>query len=478
MFVPLESLTKKGTSHVSEKEVFLVEDGGRTALFAPRRGLIMEVDENEKERIAAFINQPQFSSGDLIEVFPEIEEDRLLLQKADEQATVEEEGMFSPDSAILFTTFDCNLRCLYCYANAGEKKVNMSRQIAAATVDFIIRNAKSRGQEKCSLGFHGGGEPTWNWPIFQFALSYFQEKARENRLTPEVSLATNGVLSNKQIDWIAQHLHAVQVSLDGMEEIQNFQRPTAGNRGSFAVVYNTVKSLLAKGIQVVIHSVVTERGVTMIPEIVHFFAVNFPGTTVHLEPACQCGRGLITNQPFPSAELFVRGFIEAQEVAKPFGVEVFYSGAGPQLAEFHRNFCGVSTPNFVVTPTGLVTACHEVAELEHPLAKYFIYGYLDCASKSFFFDYQKIRNLRSYGTKIDSACGECFARFYCAGDCLVKNLNGGGERSVPFLNPRCKVNRELTRHYIFNQLFSTRKEDCHECASSGHERPADQQRNA
>ncbi len=443
---------------MNEREVFLVEDGGRTALFAPRRGLIMEVDANEKESVAALISQPQFSFGNLTEFFPEIEENRLLPQKIEKRAAAEE-GPFSPDSAVLFTTFDCSLRCIYCYANAGEQKVNMSRQVAEATIDFIVGNAKSRGREKCFLEFHGGGEPTWNWPIFQFALDYFRGEARKNGLVSKVGLATNGMLSKEKVDWIAERLQAVQVSLDGMEEIQNSQRPTAGNGKSFTVVCRTVASLLAKGVDVVIHSVITEKSVAQIPEIVRFFGTNFPGTTVHLEPACQCGRGLITNQPFTSPYLCPSGLIEAARRAKPCGVELSHAGASPRLAQVHKNFCGVSAPNFVVTPTGLVTACHEVAETGHSLAGYFIYGYLDRSSRHFVFDYRKIKNLRCYAAEVDPVCKECFARFCCAGDCLAKNLNSKGERGAPFLNPRCKINRELTRHYIFNQLFAGKEED-------------------
>lgn len=449
---------KTEVPHVNEKEVFLVEDGGRTALFAPKRGLIVEVDADEKERVAALISQPRFSFWNLAEVFPEIEENRLLPQRIEEQATMEE-GPFSPNSAVLFTTSDCGLRCIYCYANAGEQKVNMSLQVAEATIDFIVGNATSKGQEKCFLEFHGGGEPTWNWPIFQFALDHFREKTQKNGLASETSLATNGMLSKEKVDWIAERMQAVQVSLDGMEGIQNSQRPTAGNGKSFAVVYRTVALLLEKGVDVVIHSVVTGKSVTQIPEIVHFFGTNFPGTTVHLEPAYQCGRGLITGQQFPSPELFVRGLIEAQEAVKPFGVKVLYSGASPRLAEVHKNFCGVSVPNFVVTPTGLVTACHEVAETGHPLSEYFIYGYLDHSNGHFVFDYQKIKNLKCYVAEVNPVCEECFARFYCAGDCLAKSLNSKGGRGAPFLNPRCEINRGLARHYIFNQLFARKEEE-------------------
>ncbi len=459
------------------KEVFLIENCGRVALFAPLRGLIMEVRENEKERVLNLMTQPNFSFGDLHSVFLEMEKSRLFEENTEEPNLTESNGEFRPDSVVLFTTSDCNLRCIYCYAAAGERKIHMSQRIAETAIDFVIRNAKLKGRKECSLEFHGGGEPTWNWPVFKSALDYFQRNAEQNGLTPEVSLATNGMLSKTQIDWIASHMQGVQVSLDGMKEIQNSQRPTAGGKESFSVVSKSIQSLLAKGVKVTIHSVITEMGVSRIPEIVLFFATNFPGTTVHMEPACECGRGLSTGQKFPSPTLFIEGFIEAQKIAERFGMEVFYSGARPQLTEFHKNFCGVSTPNFVVTPTGLVTACHEVAEREHPLADYFIYGYLNHQSGNFVFDCKKIENLRRYVAEIDPACQECFCRYYCAGDCLAKNLSNEGERKAPFLNPRCEINRELTKHYVFGRLFTdTEKEESHEDDRSKHQEPASLQR--
>ncbi|MGB8656453.1 MAG: radical SAM protein [Candidatus Zixiibacteriota bacterium] len=447
------------------KEVFLLDDQSRIALFAPLKGLIMEVKEGEKDKVSQLIDQPHFSFGHLTNIFPEIERNRLFQEKPKDRDSPEKEGEFSPDSVVLFTTLDCNLRCIYCYSKGGEQSVNMTWQIAEKAIDFVIRNAKLKEQEESFLEFHGGGEPTRNWSIFQSALEYFQQRAQENSLTPKVSLATNGMLSTKQIDWIASRINSVQVSLDGMEEIQNFQRPTVSGGASFAVVYNTVTSFLAKKIQVTIHCVITERSVHRIPEIIHFFIANFPDTTIHLEPACECGRGLQMGQRFPSPELFISGFIEAEKLAETFGVELFYSGAGPRLGEFHQGFCGVSSPNFVVTPAGLVTACHEVAEEKHPLANYFIYGYLDHQDTNFVFDYEKIKNLRSYTTDVNSSCKGCFAQYYCAGDCLTKSLNNNHGRKTPLLNPRCEINRALMKYYVFKKLFMNEKEDYHERTS-------------
>ena len=360
------------------KEVFLIEDDGRTALFAPLKGLIMEVDEREREKLSPIINRPQFSFGELREIFPEIEDARLLPEPGEEQGVAENTtDEFQPDSVMLFPTLGCHLRCIYCYSMGGDNALSMDREIVEAAVDFVIRNAESRGLEECSLDFHGGGEPTWDWSVFQSALNYFREKVREYGLKPRVSLATNGMLSSQQVDWITERVQKIQVSLDGMAEIQNSQRPTANNTESFPTVSRTVALLRARGVPVAIHSVITERSMARIPEIIRFFGENFPGATVQLEPAFPCGRGLTSGQLFPSTDLFVKGFVDALEVVAAFGIEVLYSGAGQRLTEFRNNFCGATDPNFIVTPTALVTACTEVATMEHPLAGYFIYGRFD-----------------------------------------------------------------------------------------------------
>ncbi len=444
------------------KEFFVVEDCGRFALYAPRKGFLMEIDEEEKNRLGSLINSSDFSIEKLLIFFPEIDREHLINENVWQDEFAGDDGEFYPNSAVLFPTFDCHLRCIYCYSKAGEQKINMDYSVAIATIDLIVDNARSRQKNTCSLSFHGGGEPTWNWSIFQTSVNYFQKKGRENKLKVEVNLATNGMLSDQKIDWIADHMKTVQVSLDGMEDIQNFQRPTAGGYGSFNAVFHTINRFLKKGVSIVVHSVITEKYINRISDIVRFLATNFPCTTLHLEPAYCCGRGLSAGQQFPSHKLFVQGFSKALEIAKQFNVELMYSGASPRLAELHKNFCGVYNPNFVITPTGLVTACHEVADPTHPLADYFIYGYFDHLNNQFVFDQQKIKRLRKFGNDVNIICGECFARFYCAGDCLAKILNSKGERSTPILNPRCKVNQELMRYFIFSKLQKAPKRKTNE----------------
>jgi len=144
------------------KKIFLLEDHGRTALFAPLKGLIMEVGESEKKEVIKLLNDVSAPIADILALFPEI--DAAQLSENDQTAEISPATSgFYPDSAVLFTTFDCNLRCIYCYARSGERKIDMNWKTAKAAIDFIIENAKVSGSGKSSLKFHGGGEPTWNW---------------------------------------------------------------------------------------------------------------------------------------------------------------------------------------------------------------------------------------------------------------------------------------------------------------------------
>lgn len=455
-------------------EIFFVDlENGQILAFAPSKGLIMEVSATERDEVKRLLGQQGLFWEGFQRLFPEVDLGRLVNEEELSPKTESQEP-FLPSSVVLFPTLNCQLRCLYCYSSAGKgvranQELDMDWQTAKTAMDFVIRNTQAKGETDCFLGFHGGGEPTLNRKIFQSSITYFLKETGRAGLEPTIDLATNGILTEAEISWIATHMKSVQISLDGTEDIQNFQRPRANGSGSFTAVCQTIDTLRAKKVEVVIHSVVTEKGMLCIPDIVGFLAKRFTGTTIHLEPVCRCGRGLVTGQNVPSTDLFVRGFVESLGLAQELGAKLHYSGAGPRILEDHSVFCGAAIPNFVVTPSGLVTACHEVAESTHPLAEWFIYGHLDSGSGEFVFDHGKMGHLRRLANKIDPRCVNCFARPYCAGDCLARNLPGrltSSSASTVSFSPRCLINRGLMKHFISEQFFGTSKEDSYERSES------------
>jgi uncharacterized protein len=140
-------------------------------------------------------------------------------------------GSPEPVAVTLFLTTACNLRCSYCYASAGDTPGRyMSLETAKRGIDFIIENAIKRKHPGIEITYHGGGEPTVHWKVMTESLAYAQEKAEETGLTVDAFTMTNGVLTDRQTDWIIANLNSVGVSFDGMPAVQDQHRPTLSGK--------------------------------------------------------------------------------------------------------------------------------------------------------------------------------------------------------------------------------------------------------
>jgi len=75
-------------------------------------------------------------------------------------------GPPSPTDITLFLTTACNLRCTYCYAEAGDTPIeHMSFEVAKRGIDFVLANAVDLHAPAIGVNYHGGGEPTVNWRV-------------------------------------------------------------------------------------------------------------------------------------------------------------------------------------------------------------------------------------------------------------------------------------------------------------------------
>ena len=123
---------------------------------------------------------------------------------------------FSPfTSAVLLLTNKCQLRCIYCYASAGDsppKILNIDTAITA--IDYVFSQAVENDASRFRVEFHGGGEPTLAWSVLEEAVRY----ARQKPLPASISITSNAIWSKKQCEWIIHNLDGVSVSMDGAAE--------------------------------------------------------------------------------------------------------------------------------------------------------------------------------------------------------------------------------------------------------------------
>jgi uncharacterized protein len=349
--------------------------------------------------------------------------------------------VFSPHQVTLFPTSRCNLRCRYCYADAGRKSVDMPWEVAQAAIDLVSTEAGLRGLPKFGVGFHGGGECTMAWAMMVRCAEYAKARGEQMGLEAELFAATNGLLSDEQLEYIVRHFSTVNISLDGPADVQNFNRPKANHQGSFDEVVRSMRYFDQRDFFYGIRSTITARSVERMPEIVEWLGAEFKLKYLHMEPAWLCGRCLTTGEQPPADDVFARCFLASIEAGRRVGIDVHYSGA--RLDVLTSKFCAAPGDGFTVLPEGIVTSCYEVTEPEDPRAAIFHYGRYDAASGKLVFDQARIAALQKLSVENLPFCHDCFCKWHCAGDCLAKVFARSGS-TEHCGSSRCQLNRSLT----------------------------------
>jgi uncharacterized protein len=329
----------------------------------------------------------------------------------------------------------------------------MEPEVAKAAIDFVVANAVAKKQKVFQVLFHGGGEPAAAWGVFTGSVLYARKRARRSGLKARIHTASNAVLNDMQIEWIARNLDGINISFDGPKDIQDAQRPFRNGAGSYEKVVSCIGKFEKLKFKYGLRVTVTDKSVHRLPEIVDTIHANFSIKRVHVEPLCVCGRCHMTGIGTPAPGLFVREFKKAAATADRLGMELRYSGAG--IDSLQSIFCGASGYNFCVTPDGHVTSCYEVSTVEDPRSDVFIYGNYDRKTSRFVFDNDKIAFLRSKTVDRMPCCADCFCKWSCAGDCIAKHVLGrNGSTDGRW---RCEINRELSKWELFRRFERAEK---------------------
>ncbi len=133
------------------KELFIIPNNNSFFLYAPIKGVVMEVNQDmifllqqlKKNRLPKHLEEKLSPLIDK-EIIVEYEE------QTDEKKILKE---FKPTSVTIMPTTDCNLRCVYCYANAGIQPADMKKKIAYAALDYVIKNAVEKKEKKIHILF-------------------------------------------------------------------------------------------------------------------------------------------------------------------------------------------------------------------------------------------------------------------------------------------------------------------------------------
>jgi len=165
---------------------------------------------------------------------------------------------------IINVTDSCNMRCKYCYANEGDYNCNHHGRIKRETIDNIVNKIYSIFPEGVKVVQFFGGEPL----LEKTNMSYFHDKlckkCRQLGINePEFVMVTNGTLiyDSDNIDFIKENLDSVTISLDGTQEVHDYNRIMKDGSGSYERVINNILKLKeeAKNMRIGTETTITKK---------------------------------------------------------------------------------------------------------------------------------------------------------------------------------------------------------------------------
>lgn len=145
---------------------------------------------------------------------------------------------------IFVLTNACNMHCKYCQAQSekSEKYGYMTKEIAQKAVDIALQSPDPY------LTFEmQGGEPLLNFDVLKYIVEYAEANKHDKRIV--YSITTNGtLLSNDIIEFFAKYAISVSISLDGPQQVQEYNRPMNNGKSSFDFIRAIIPKLKEKNI--------------------------------------------------------------------------------------------------------------------------------------------------------------------------------------------------------------------------------------
>lgn len=434
-------------------ELFAIPHDERYILYAPLAGAITSVNK------AGAIWVAQARKDGTITTIPDslikLREIGIIESTHNSESLIQDKPIikvepFRPTGLIILTTSFCNFRCVYCYASADANFRQVNLDVAKAAIKMVIANALEIGELTVDIAFHGGGEPTTSLPFIKKCVNYANEIA-DGRIDIAPSIVTNGYLSKRQIEWLGQNMYSIQISLDGPADIQNTQRPLVSGKATFDRVVHTIHRFVELGVpNLLIKATIPQPSVHRLPEIARFFCETFPLDRFHFGPVLEFGRSKETGFIEPKIIDFLKYALEAQSIAATYDKQIVISGAQETFPNLRHEFCGLTEPNFAITVDGKISGCYEILEPNDPRSDTFHYGYF--SNGEFYFDLEKIAQLRNRQHILADKCHRCFARWQCAGDCQIRWYDEDSGNYNDDIDFRCALNRALIKRELIKVL--------------------------
>jgi uncharacterized protein len=389
-------------------------------------------DEPKEAVISQLSNK--YSPTSINDAFDEIEalKQNGMLFSDDDQITMEMlEGRGPVIKAMcLHVAHDCNMRCKYCFGDAGAfegQRSLLSFETGKKAIDFLLTHSGTR--HNLEIDFFGG-EPLMNFDVVKQLVAYGREAEKAYGKNIRFTITTNGLLLDEEKrDFINANMENVILSIDGRPEVNDRMRRTPNDKGTYSlIIKNYLDFVKEREGTYYVRGTFTRDNLDFAEDVKHLADLGFRNISV--EPVVtdpSLGYALREKdlpRIFEEYERLADLYLQYAMEGKPF--EFFHFNVdleqGPCVYKRIAG-CGAGTEYVAVTPEGDIYPCHQFVGNPD-----FLLGNVwdDAFENKLFEDFNKAHIYNK------EKCKSCWAKFYCSGGCHANAYNMNGTISVPY----------------------------------------------
>lgn len=334
-------------------------------------------------------------------------------------------------TAWLHVTNQCNLRCPYCYVHKTSDAMDLGSGRQA--VEAVFRSALANGFRRVKLKY-AGGEATLNFHTVLFLHDYAQKLAEIHGVTLEGVVLSNGVaITDRVIGELQARDIRLMISLDGIGQQHDTQRPFRNGRGSFIHVQRSLDKLAASNLKPTVSITISQRNLDGLSEVVAFilkrelpFTLNF-----YRENECSASFADLAYSDEQIIGAMKAAFAVIEADLPPYSL----LGALVDRARLdlpHARPCGVGHSYIAIDHKGGVAKCH--MEIERTVT--------DISAEDPLKLIREDKNgLQNMAVDEKEGCRACTWRYWCAGGCPALTYRVTGRYDIK--SPNCRIYQAL-----------------------------------
>ncbi len=174
-----------------------------------------------------------------------------------------------PKLVVLNLTTDCNMRCMYCYASAGDYQSYMSKETAIKTVKEL---KEINNDGKIKILFHGG-EPLLCLDVIKEVISYCEQNYKKEDI--DYYIQTNCLLLSRDvITYLKEKDVKISISIDGCDYKSNECRVLANGGNSFNIIKNAIDEMNRQKVMINCLAVLNKKNYKYVEKTIDFFVAN------------------------------------------------------------------------------------------------------------------------------------------------------------------------------------------------------------